>query len=509
MEDQPHASLLEAIFAADPGCVAVLLGPDLRFAFVNPAYRFILPDTCTNPLDIPYDQIWEDGNPLAIQDRLREVLETGRPYLLKEVEFHFPDRTARFFSLQARRFPWDKELAVLLILWDITERKNAERAVRSIALFPEQNPHPVLRFSPQGILLYANPAAEELLPDMHVGRMGISALVQPVLEVYRLGDDRLIEYVYQARTFAFQLVPVYEGAGYVNLYGRNITDLRRASEALKQSNERLKRAQQMAHLGSWELDLNTDQLTWSDEIYRIFGLQPQEFEASYEAFLEAVHPEDRAAVDGAFSGSIQAGLDSYEIEHRVVRKSTGEVRLVQEKCEHLRDDTGRIVRSIGMVQDITERKQMEQALRESEHKYLTIFQNSPFAIALSRRADGVIIDANQAALDLFGYRKEEALERSSVALNVFADLPTRQRLMDELQRRGSVSNHELSYTTPQGELRYLSISINPLTLGEQDYLLTTIENITPRKLAERDIQQLNQELAQRNAELEVERERWQ
>ncbi len=138
-----------------------------------------------------------------------------------------------------------------------------------------------------------------------------------------------------------------------------------AEEALRERDDWMKRAQEIAHLGGWELDLVSNRLSWSDEVYRIFGLQPQEFEATYEAFLKAVHPEDRAAVDAAYSGSLRDGKDTYEIEHRVMRKSTGEVCHVHEKCEHVRDATGRIVKSIGMVHDITKRKRAEEALRRA------------------------------------------------------------------------------------------------------------------------------------------------
>ena len=99
---------------------------------------------------------------------------------------------------------------------------------------------------------------------------------------------------------------------------------------MQESERLLKKSQEIAHLGSWELNLINNRLSWSDEVYRIFGLRPQEFGATYEAFLDAVHPDDRAAVDTAYSGSIIEGRDTYEIEHRVVRKS-GEIRFVQEK----------------------------------------------------------------------------------------------------------------------------------------------------------------------------------
>ena len=143
---------------------------------------------------------------------------------------------------------------------------------------------------------------------------------------------------------------------------RDITEHVLAQKLLLENEHRLKKSQEIAHLGSWEIDVVNNNLTWSDEVYRIFGLQPQEFSATYEAFLEAIHPDDRAAVDEAYSGSLRKGIDTYEIEHRVVQKSTGEIRYVYEKCEHVRDETGRIIRSVGMVHDITERKKAEDAL---------------------------------------------------------------------------------------------------------------------------------------------------
>ncbi|MFZ2196583.1 MAG: PAS domain-containing protein [Thermodesulfovibrionales bacterium] len=133
--------------------------------------------------------------------------------------------------------------------------------------------------------------------------------------------------------------------------------------SFQESEARLKRSQEIAHLGSWELDLVKNVLTWSDEIYRIFGLQPQEFDATYEAFLEAVHPDDRTLVNEAYSGSLREGRDIYEIEHRVVRKSTGEIRHVHEKCAHIRNESGQMIRSVGMVHDITERKQTEEKIK--------------------------------------------------------------------------------------------------------------------------------------------------
>jgi PAS domain S-box-containing protein len=143
--------------------------------------------------------------------------------------------------------------------------------------------------------------------------------------------------------------------------GTDITDRKQMEEALRESESRLQRAQEISHIGSWELDLKRNYLIWSDEVYRIFGLKPREFKATYKAFLQSVHPDDRAVVDNAYTTSLREGRNTYDIEHRIIRKN-GEVRFVYEKCEHLRDKTGKVVRSIGMVHDITEQKNAEAEL---------------------------------------------------------------------------------------------------------------------------------------------------
>ena len=144
---------------------------------------------------------------------------------------------------------------------------------------------------------------------------------------------------------------------------QQIEERKRAEEALRESENGLAEAQRIAHMGNWDLDLVKNELRWSDEIYRIFGLKPQEFGATYEAFLNTVHPDDREFVDTSYTKSVKSNTQ-YDIVHRIVRPD-GEVRYVYEKAEVIKDETGKTIRSIGTVQDITERKEAEDALKKS------------------------------------------------------------------------------------------------------------------------------------------------
>ncbi|MDH5301854.1 MAG: PAS domain S-box protein [Gammaproteobacteria bacterium] len=141
----------------------------------------------------------------------------------------------------------------------------------------------------------------------------------------------------------------------------DISEQKRAMEALQRSEQTFSKAQEIAHIGSWDWDMETNDLSWSDEIYRIFGLQPKEFAATYEAFLACVHPDDRNLVIDSVNASIKDRDVEYSIEHRVVRRD-GSERIVHEQGKVYWDTDGVPVRMIGTVLDITERKKVEQEL---------------------------------------------------------------------------------------------------------------------------------------------------
>lgn len=151
---------------------------------------------------------------------------------------------------------------------------------------------------------------------------------------------------------------------------RRKVETEQATHALQESEASLLKAQQIAHLGNWDWNITTGDLAWSDEIYRIFGLTPQEFGATYEAFLQSVHPDDREHVRQSVNRAVYEG-EPYDIEHRVVRPD-GTVRTVNEVGEVTYDQDGNPVHMVGTVLDITERKHAEEALHHYAERLKTL-----------------------------------------------------------------------------------------------------------------------------------------
>ena len=186
----------------------------------------------------------------------------------------------------------------------------------------------------------------------------------------------------------------------------DITARKRAEEERRLSQARFVEAQRIAQVGSWDLDLVQGSLVWSDEIFHIFEIDKSRFGATYEAFLDAIHPEDRDAVNTAYTRSLET-REPYEIVHRL-RMADGRIKHVHERCETHFDPSGKALRSLGTVQDITARVLVETALRDTQRRQQSIL-DSMFAFVGLFDLDGVLVDVNRAPLEAGGVRREDAL----------------------------------------------------------------------------------------------------
>ncbi len=136
-----------------------------------------------------------------------------------------------------------------------------------------------------------------------------------------------------------------------------------ADRVVRTSGRRLAHAQEIAHLGSWDWDIVADQVAWSDEVYRIFGLAPQGSSPTYGVFVDATHPDDQTSVERAVRAAVEGG-EPYAIDHRIVRPD-GTERIVHEKAEVVVDEEGNAIKVVGTVQDITERRRAEEELERT------------------------------------------------------------------------------------------------------------------------------------------------
>ncbi len=179
----------------------------------------------------------------------------------------------------------------------------------------------------------------------------------------------------------------------------DITSRKRAEAELQKSESSLAEAQRIAHIGNWYYDVGGGRAHWSDELYRIFGFEPREFVPDYQTFLNQVHPDDRGLVRRAVRGA-WLHTDRSRVEYRVVRPD-GEVRFVNTRYESVRDSSGRPTRLVGTIQDITERKRVEETLQMSETRFRTIIEQSPLSVQILS-PDGRTLRVNHAWEELWG-----------------------------------------------------------------------------------------------------------
>jgi PAS domain S-box-containing protein len=454
-ENQRQQSLLDAVFASDPSGIAVLLGPDLRIVFANPAYRFICPPSKHGLIGMPYEEVWKSQQQDCYSALLREVLGAGRPFQTLGFERHFPDGTARIFTLQARRIYWGDQPAVLLALWDTTEQILSETKFRDLAESITDN---FVAYDKNLRCIYRNSSSQKVAPGSPENMLGKtftelfpeyagSSLHQAYLRCLQTRQPQRLETTWvrpqdgQQLYFDVNVYPTREG---IAALSKDITAQKQAAAAVARSNERI-----VAILGSitdccYTLDPDWCFTLVNDPALAYFRKTREQLigHAFWEVFPQVLGTPVEENYRKAAQGQVPV---HYEILSPITQRWV-EV--------HIYPSTEGL---FAILRDITERKQIEMTIDYQAF----LLDNVPDPI-IGTDDKLAITYWNKAAEQLYGWKAEEVLGRKpgDVLHNEF-NQEQRAQALAQMAHSGSFTTEVLT-TLRDGRRLVISAKNFPL-----------------------------------------------
>ena len=257
---------------------------------------------------------------------------------------------------------------------------------------------------------------------------------------------------------------------------------RRLTEAAALQDTRLREAQRIAHVGWWERDFRTSHVSLSDEVCRIFGVEPLDLPDWHERWLALIHPEDRPKAAEAAAAALRGG-PRYDVEYRVIRPD-GTVRVVHSQGDVTKDEAGRPLRQFGVLQDLTELRRTEYELRASEARFRTFVDHATDAFFLFDE-ESTIVDVNRHACDSLGYTREELIGMRPADFDSGLDEASIRRLRDRMVA-GETLTFETRHRRKDGTVFPVEIRAGQF---EQDgrRFLALARDISERKHAEQRV----------------------
>ncbi len=285
----------------------------------------------------------------------------------------------------------------------------------------------------------------------------------------------------------------------------DITQRHHMLQELERSEELHKQAQALTHIGNWSWFLSDNAIQWSDELYRIYGLEPQSEVITFERFSSLIHPDDRTQR----LQQIDEALETHIAEDYTMRIlcEDGSVKVLQGKGQVLMDENDRPYKLIGTCQDVTKQVQLNQELKENEETFRQLIFNAPDAVIMIDHGSNILL-WNPKAEEIFGWNDEEVLGKSLVQTIVpiqYRDSHLQGLIRLQTTGESHVLNKTLEITAlnKKGEEFYISLSIARSRRAGKPVFISFIRDISKEKKAEAELEESRNQLAHLNESLQL------
>jgi PAS domain S-box-containing protein len=263
--------------------------------------------------------------------------------------------------------------------------------------------------------------------------------------------------------------------------GEDITERKQAEKALRESETRLKWAEHLAHLGNYEFEVPDGEVVWSAETFSIVGRDPSKGEPTLEEYYQITHPDDREFTRQIIEQAIKT-KQPFDFEYRIITEEN-EIKHIHSMGQVVTNKDGTVVKIFGTIQDITERKRTEDALRESEERYRAVFEQAVETIVLVDIETGDIIKFNDKANENLGYTHEEFNKLNITDIDVLEDAEKVKKHIERVKREGH-DTFETKHRTKIGEIRDVLVNTKIILYRGKNVIQATWYDITNRKRAE-------------------------
>lgn len=404
-----------------------------------------------------------------------------------------------------------EQLRMLGLVADITERKKAESMRAHVAAVVESSGDAIISKSLNGIIQSWNYGATRIF-----GYSATEAIGQPISMLIPSGQAEADavstagvergDSIYQFETrrrrkdgtlidVSLTLSPIRDEGGRIvgaSKSLRDITASKQAEEALRASEQRMRLATEAAEVGIWEWNLPTNSVRWDAQMFRIYGIAPTEDGfVGYDDWSGAVFPEDLPQQEAVLQNTVRE-LGQSTREFRIRRRSDGEMRVIQAVEAVRTNEKGEAEWVVGTNRDITERQRAEEAVRDSEARYRTLFEYAPDGIVIAD-TQGYYLDGNARVCGMLGYSRDEFIGLHATDIVAPQEIDHIEPALSVLKARSDY-HREWLFRRKDGSVFAAEVIATAMPDGN---ILAMLRDVTERKRAEEEIRTLNAGLEQR------------